>query len=214
MKRLLIATALLAASALPVACKSTEGHDRAADTADQVVEVGGSAGQTQLRLDNTLAALEQVVATAKQDPKPAFDTFVKEYEAFSDELADLTKQRESLKSKAESWFTEFEKQNEAITDADLRKAGTKRLAEFREEVNGVSKQVDELMNGTTALHSRLKDVRTFLGNDLTAKGIDTVSGRIADAAKEGRKFAAGLGKLSKSSADLASKMRAASKPAQ
>lgn len=214
MNRILLATVLLAASILPAACKSTEGHDRAKDTADQVVEVGGAAGQTQLRLDNTLAALEQVVATAQQNPKPAFDTFVKEYGAFSDELADLTKQREALKSKAETWFAEFEKKNEAIQDPDLRKAGTKRLAEFREEVKGVSQQVDELMNGTTALHGRLKDVRTFLGNDLTAKGIETVSGRIADAAKEGRKFAAGLGKLSKSSEMLASKMRAAQKPAQ
>jgi len=212
MTKSLILVSLCAATALFTGCATTEGHDRAAETADQVVELGGSAGQTQLRLDNTLVALEKVVATAQQDPKPAYATFVREYEAFTNEFAGLTKDREMLKAKSATWFTEFEKQNNAIGDADLREAGTKRLAEFREQVAEVSEQVDELMSGTSSLNTRLKDVRTFLGNDLTPKGIDTVSGRIGDAAKEGRKFAAGLGKLSKSSTDLAAKMRAARMP--
>lgn len=212
MTKSLILASFFTVTALFTGCASTEGHDRAAATAEQVVDLGGAAGQTQLRLDNTLAALEKVVATAKQDPQPAYATFVREYDEFSDEFADLTEEREELKAKSATWFAEFEKKNDAIGDADLRKAGTKRLAEFREQVADVSKQVDELMSGTSSLNTRLKDVRTFLGNDLTPQGIETVSGRISDAAKEGRKFAAGLGKLSKSSTDLAAKMRAARMP--
>lgn len=214
MNRSLLLAALLALTPLPLACKSTEGHDRAAETANQVVEIGGIAGQTQLRLDNTLAALEKVVATANQDPKPAFDTFAKEFNAFSSEFASLTKERESLKTKAELWFTEFAKKNDAIQDADLRKDGTKRLAEFREQVGDLSKQVDTLMTGTSALEAQIRDLRTFLGNDLTKKGIDTASGRIEDTAKNGRKVASGLGKLSKASEEIASKMRAATPPAK
>lgn len=214
MNRSLLLAAILSLAALPLACKSTEGHDRAADTASQVVEVGGTAGQTQLRLDNTLAALEKIAASAKQDPKPAFNTFLSEFKAFSAEFADLTTQREALKAKSDLWFTEFAQKNDAIADEDLRKAGTKRLAEFRAQVADVSKQVDELMSGTAALEGQLRDLRTFLGNDLTPKGIETVSGRIRDAAKDGRKVASGLGKLSKSSEEIASKMRAAQQPAQ
>lgn len=214
MLRTRILAVIVSAALLPVACKSTEGHDRAADTADQVTTVGASAAQTQLRLDATLAAMEKIVATAKQDPKPAFDTFVKELESFNSTFAGLTGQREALKTKSETWFTEFQKQNDAIQDAELRKDGAKRLDEFKSKVGDLSKQVDELMTGTTSLQGRLKDLRTFLGNDLTPKGIETVSGRVEDSAKEGRKLAAGFGKLSKTSDSLASSMRAARAPAQ
>lgn len=214
MNRPLLLGALLALAALPVACKSTQGHDLAADTASQVVEVGGAAGQTQLRLDNTLASLERIVATAAQNPKPAYDAFVSELKAFSGEFADLTQERGRLQTQAEGWFTEYTTKNDAIQDADMRKAGAMRLAEHREQVAEVSKQVDELMTGVAALQVRLTDLRTFLGNDLSAKAIESVSGKIADGVKDGRKLAAGLGKLSKSSTELASKLRAANQPAQ
>jgi chromosome segregation ATPase len=201
-------TTLLAVAALPMACKTTEGHDRAAATADQVVSVGGVAGQTQLHLDNTLSALDKIVATAKQDPKPAFDAFVKSLGSFKSEFADLAKQRASLKSEAESWFTEFSKQNDQISDEDMKKAGAKRLADYREQVGDISKQVDDLMASCTAVSASLEDLRKFLGNDLSPKGIDAASDKAEDCGKDGRKVAAGLGKLSKSSEALASKLRA------
>jgi len=204
---------LLLFSALPLACKATEGHDRAETTSDQVVAVGHAAGQTQLQLDQTLAAMEQIVATKDQDPKPAYDQFAKSLSSFGKEFAGLNSSRDTLKSKAEIWFAEFEKQNNAIQDEELRKAGEKRLNTFREEVAGVSKQVDELLEGTTAIEARLKDVRTFLSNDLSPDGIGAVASRISDVAKDGNKVAARLGDLSKGSEALGAKLRAARKPA-
>lgn len=204
--------AVLCLAAMLTACKSTEGHDRAASTADQVVAVGSVAGQTQASLDDTLNSMEQVVATMKQGPKAAFDGFSKHLASFSSNVAKLTSERTALSAKAETWFTEFEKQNVAIQDPDLRKTGEKRLADFREQVADVSKQVDVLMRETTALEGRIKDLRAYLGNDLTPDGIEAVSGRISDAAKDGRKVAVGLGELSKSSDALAAKMRASRPP--
>jgi len=198
---------------LPLACKATEGHDRAENTADQVVAVGHAAGQTQLHLDETLAAMEQVVATKDQSPKKAYDDFAKSLGSFGKEFAGLNSSREALKSKADVWFMEFEKQNNAIQDEELRKAGEKRLNTFRDEVAGVSKQVDELLEGTTAIEARLKDIRAFLGNDLSPDGIGAVASRISDVAKDGNKVAARLGDLSKGSDALAEKLRAARKPA-
>jgi hypothetical protein len=214
----LVKTILLASSialaVVPLACKTAEVHDRASTTADSVVAVGGAAGQTQLHLDNTLAALEQIAATAKQDPLPAFKTFADSFDAFGRHLADLTEKRKSLETESMAWFTDFEKQNAAIQDPDLRKQGDQRLADFRTKVGGVSGQVDNLMAETLSLQGHLKDVRTFLGNDLTPAGIANVAGRITSYGKDGRKVAEGLGKLSKSSGDLAASLRSARAPAQ
>ena len=212
-KNLLLASSL-ALAALPMACKTAEVHDRASSTADCVVAVGGAAGQTQLHLDNTLAALEQIAATAKQDPMPAFKTFADSFDAFGRNLTTLTKQRSTLETEAMAWFTDFEKQNAAIQDPALRKQGDQRLADFRTKVGGVSGQVDSLMSEALALQGHLKDLRTFLGNDLTPAAIASVSSRITDSAKEGRKVAEGLGKLSKASGELATSLRAARAPAQ
>ena len=200
--------------ALPLACKATEGHDRAESTADRVVDVGAAAGQTQLHLDKTLDALAQLEATRNQDPKPGYKEFTGSYDNFASELATLVKRRDSLRTTAESWFSEYEKQNRSIQDEDLRKTGEKRLSGFREQIADTSKQVDEILKNANAVDGRLKDLHTYLSNDLTPDGIDAVSGRISDLSKDGRKVAARLGDLSKSSETLAGKLRAARKPAQ
>jgi hypothetical protein len=204
--------ALLAVAAPMTACKSTEGHDRAETTSNKVHDLAGVAGQTQTHLDKTLNALERVVATKDTGPKPAFDSFVSELGAFHGSFADLTKSRDALRASAEAWFTEFDKQNSAIQDEGLRADGAKRLTGFREQVRDVSKQVDDLMMNTKALELRLGDLRTYLGNDLTPGGIDSVSGRIKDTASEGRKLAESLGKLSKSSDTLANGLAATRPP--
>ena len=74
--------------------------------------------------------------------------------------------------------------------------------------------MDEILKNANAVDGRLKDLHTYLSNDLTPDGIDAVSGRISDLSKDGRKVAARLGDLSKSSETLAGKLRAARKPAQ
>jgi len=204
--------ALLLLSALPMGCKATEGHDRAETTADKVVAVGAAAGQTQLQLDNTLAALAQIEADKSKDPKPAYGTFVKSFDAFCDEHAGLVGARAALKSSAEAWFSEYAKQNSAIQDEDLRETGEKRLANFKELVAETSQQIDKLMESAGSIEGRVKDLRTYLGNDLTPDGIDAVAGRIDDVSSDGRKLAARLGELSKASTELAGKMRAARKP--
>jgi hypothetical protein len=200
-------TTTLALAAVPMACKTTEGHDRAATTANQVVKVGGVAGQTQLRLDNALTALQKIEESAKGDPKPAFDSFMKELGTFKSEFGTLASERAALRTEAESWFTEYAKQNDQIADEDMKEAGKKRLMDYREQVTDISKQVDDLMASCTAVSGSLDDLRKFLGNDLSAKGIEAASDKIGDCAKEGRKVAAGLGKLSKSSEALAAKLR-------
>ena len=115
---------------------------------------------------------------------------------------------------AESWFKEFEAKNSAIQDEGLREDGAKRLAEFRERMGETSKQVDELLKGAGDVDKTLGDLRTYLGNDLSPDGVKAASGKIADVAKDGHKVAEGLGELSKKSAALATKMRAARKPAE
>lgn len=194
------------------ACETTNVHDRASETSATVVSLGGAAGQTQLHLDNTLTALEQVASSAKQDPKPAFNAFADSFDAFGRHLADLTRQRSALDTRASLWFSEFERQNANILDASLRRKGEQRLTEFRQKIADLSRQVDALMAQTLGLQAQLKDVRVFLGNDLTAPGIADVADRIAQHAKDGRKIAAALGQLSRSSGELADSLRAARQP--
>jgi hypothetical protein len=209
-----LSTALLSAllCTLPPGCKSSETHDEAAATATSVVEVGGDAGQVQLHLDQTLTALEQVSATGAQDPKPAFDTFKSGLETYSSHLADLMQDRTAFTDRARNWLDDFSKRNEAIGDEDLRKAGAKRIAEFSEQVGDITKKVDELVTDSKAIESRLTDLRTFLGNDLTPKAVETASGRIKDVSKDGRKIAERWGQLSKSSEAMGAELRSAQTP--
>ena len=205
---------LLIAALSAASCKSTEGHDRAASTADQVVMVGHCAGQTQLRLDQALNGLKKVDSTRGEDPTPAFKEFASAYSSYTEELADLRKERTTLTARAESWFNEFEMKNAAIQDENLRADGAKRLAEYRERIHETAQQVDDLLKGATTVEKELGDLRTYLGNDLSPDGVKTASGKIADVTKDGHKVAEALGDLSKKSDALATKMRAARKPAE
>jgi len=203
---------LIALGALAFGCKTTETHDRAATTADHVVAVGGTAGQTQVQLDRAADALDDIVAKAAVDPTSAFKTFRTALEGFSDSFAKLKGERAALGESATLWFSEFQKNNNAIQDMELRKLGEERMADLQSKIGDVQKQVDELLANTTAVEVRMNNLRTFLGNDLTQAGIKTVAGRVSDTTKDARKAAGGLGRLSKSSEAAAEKMRAARPP--
>ncbi len=203
---------VFALAGLPLACKSTETHDRAATTADSIVAVGGVAGQAQLRLDQTLDALEQVAARSVNDPKPPFDAFAAKFDDFQDELDNLESDRVSFENRANTWLAEYAERNETIQDAELRQAGATRVADFRSQIAGITQDVDGILSDARALEARLLDVRTFLGNDLTPQAVRTVSGRIDEITRDGRKLAERLGQLSKSSSETAGKLRAVRTP--
>jgi hypothetical protein len=195
------------------ACATTEGHDRANATALRVEAVGGAAGQTQLRLDQTLDALEQIAATATQDPQPAFRAFSTAFARFQSELQRLASERARLDSTSQTWFAEFQRQNAAIQDPELREQGEQRLADLRARTTDTSARFARFLEATRGFETRLADLRLYLGNDLTPAGIDAVTGRIRTTAQEGRELAADLGELSKSATDLAAPLRAARQPA-
>jgi len=201
----------LAIQATP-GCKTTEVHDQATTTADRIEAVGARSGLAQQRLDATLAALEQVREKAETDSQPAFKTFSSELAGFETELGKLVSARGSMKSAAETWFQQYETQTASIEDAQLREASAKRLTDFRSRVEKVSASVDDLVTESESIQGRLEDMRTYLGADLTPKGIEAVEGRIGDLAKDGRNVAEKLGKFSESSASAAQALRSAQPP--
>ncbi len=211
--------ARLSASALVIAlasaaCKSTEGSDRAAQTALQVEAVGSVTGQTQLRLDQSLDALEQIAATADHNPKPAFDAFVTAFESFRAESAKFSREHGQLQSQMQTWFAEFSKRNATIQDAELRAQGEERLADLRGKSSAASERYEEVLTATRSFATRLGDLRIFLGNDLTPAAIETVGSRIKDTTKEGRQLAEKLGEYSKAAESIATPLRAAKQPAK
>jgi uncharacterized phage infection (PIP) family protein YhgE len=195
-----------------VSCKSTEVHDEAGAAASRIDALSSIAGQAQRRLDNTLNALTKVRDDAKTNPAPAFASFSDELSHYGSELNNLASTRNSMKSTVEGWLANYEKQNATIQDESLKEKANERLAEHRTKVTEVGTRIDALMTDAEATHKLLKDMRAYLGGDLTPQGIDSVSGRIGDISSDGRKVASRLGEFRDAALNTASALRSAQAP--
>jgi hypothetical protein len=147
-------------------------------------------------IDVTLVALDDLVNKPAPDLKPQFKTF----SASLDRLADASKRAEKAATvadqKSAEYFQSWEKQTADIKYQAVRDQSVSRKTQVSNEFNTVNQRYRENQAVITPLISYLQDIRTALGTDLTAEGIQSVKSLAQNADQNARKVQSALSRLS------------------
>jgi chromosome segregation ATPase len=163
---------------------ATEGHDRANDTANKMTSLRTAIVATRDQVGVVSTSLTELTKE-NVDAKTAFNSF----SAASDKLNEETKKTQDilrdLRAQGAAYFAEWQKQNAAITDPDIKKAADERRAEMTKNLDGVTKSMDEAAALYPPYLARIQDAKTFMSNDLTKNGIKTIDSTLNHLVKEG-----------------------------
>ena len=141
--------------------------------------------QAQRILRRQRMALGQVAATANTNPRKAF-------EQYSDSLANLEsvaekakKRGAEMKAQGQAYFAQWEKQMAQVKNPEIRNLAVQQKAKLQATFDSIKQYTEPLKAQFDPWLSDLKDLRTYLSNDLTTSGVDAAKGLFAKTQSEG-----------------------------
>jgi chromosome segregation ATPase len=172
---------LLAVFPVLASCQSSSGHAQADSTAMHMDELRAALTDTKTKVEDSAKALAGVLEKAEADPAPAFEHYKASVSATESAAAQARSQTEALKSQGAGYFQAWEKQAESITDPELKQRAMDRRTKLAAAVESVSTTMAAAGEELDTYIKSLKDMQTYLSNDLTPAGIKSVKDRIKKA---------------------------------
>lgn len=150
---------------------STTSMDRATKTTNLMQTVEGDYQQASEQIDATRASLEDLIKPGQTDMKRAYVAYGENVGKMEKLGKRLDMHTEQMRARGNEYFAEWES---SYTSPEIRELSERRRNEMRE----VYAKIPEASIGVSgALKSYLTDIRdiqTYLSNDLTPQGIETI----------------------------------------
>lgn len=184
MKNLSLFASLILVSAFVSGCAS-HGYNRADSAANSVQRAASRVDVGASQIEIALATLTDLMENPGADMKPQFgkfDSAVNNLESLSKDIAGKS---ETMQKKGTAYFEKWDEELAQIQSEDIRSRSASRKTEV---MQGFERVQANYQNSSVALApfiTRLADIRTALGTDLTPAGLESIRGSVAAAKTEG-----------------------------
>jgi hypothetical protein len=165
---------LLGTAAFSGGCATT-GMDRSAKTSNSIQEVDSEIRKIIVQMDLTATSLDSLVNAGQPDLKKSFDTYSDNLVKLDSEGKRVLKRIEEMKSRSKEYFAEWEKQGNAYTNPQIRELSEERRNKLAEIYAQVPAAGAGIKGAYLAYLTDLKEIQMFLSNDLTPKGVETIT---------------------------------------
>jgi DNA repair ATPase RecN len=156
---------------------ATTGMDRSEKTSNSIQDVDKEIRKLIVQIDVTSASLDTLINANAATPD-----LKKSYDSYSDNVSKLDKEgklemkrMDEMKSQSKEYFAEWEKQDGNYTNHEIRELSDER----RTSLAAIYARVPEASVGVRGAYfdylKDLKEIQIYLSNDLTAKGIESIT---------------------------------------
>jgi hypothetical protein len=181
------AALVLAAGSLFLSTNSfAAGYKKADKTGASIAEFRDEIVKIRKEVESTMLALDKVVETANSDPRKAFKEFDKSVPRVEDAAQKAKKRSADMKAKGKAYFDQWEKELATLNDPDIRQLAQQRKAELQGTFDALRTVMEPARDQFNTWLSGLKDLQTYLPNDLTIGGVNAARDLIEKTKTSGR----------------------------
>jgi hypothetical protein len=177
--------ATVAAALLLAGCGTTAGYKQAEKTGASIAEMRTEIVSSQKAIDQTMLALEQVAATANANPRKAFEQYAKSLDNLKSAADKARKRGEEMKARGQAYFKQWEQELAEVKNPAIRQLAEQRRAKLQAAFDSIQQYAEPLKEKFDPWLSDLKDLRSYLSNDLTIGGVDAAKSLFAKTQTEG-----------------------------
>ena len=178
MKAIHASLTCLAVVALLSGCASSSGYKQADKTGASIADFHKEVINLKQAVDNTMELLNQTTETAASDPRKAFQAFAKSVDQVESARNKAAKRAADVKAAGAAYFKQWEKELANVNNSAIRALAESRKAKLNEIFGRVRPLVEQAKTDFDPFLSDIKDLRSFLGQDLTIAGVDAAKGII------------------------------------
>lgn len=191
---LLLNLLALGGVAILASCASAN-YKQSASTASALSDSANRVSQGGVLIDQTLAALDDLVNNPQPDLRQQFKTF----SASVDELAatdkDVGGKAEDMKAKGAAYFERWDQELAKIQNEDIRNRAESRKQDVAGRFHRIAAHYDEAKTAFRPFMSDLRDVQRFLATDLTTGGLSAAKSFAAKANADAKPLHESFSKL-------------------
>ena len=184
MKRI---SALLIFAASCSGPSGTEGADRASAASEAVGRFREETARTGEAIGKALGSLDELSRAISGDARPALDAFARSVADLDSQATAMAVAIDSMRRSTATYLEAWEKETASLVNPDLRLRALDRRNEVKEALAKIDAVLREALPPLLDQRTQLRDVRTYLANDLTPRGLAVVKDVQAKARENGAK---------------------------
>lgn len=172
-----------------------QGPQAVSSSMDQVEE---NLGSTQTQVDYVDSAIEDLTRSASAedaDLERAFEEFTEEVEKMEEIGEELASHADAMREQGVSYFEEWRTSGEEISDPEIRDISEERHAQSRSAFDEATRSSVDVKRVLQTYISDLRDIETFLSNDLTPSGVEAIAPVIEQAREDGEALKQAIGPM-------------------
>jgi hypothetical protein len=165
-------------------CGTTSSYKQADKTFGKMEALKSELLDGKVQIEKMIPALNQVVATADSDPRPAYELFKEEYTNTQKQADKVRKTAEQMKKEGQAYFKAWEAEFEKVASEDMRQRFEKRKAELASQYDKISDYAQQVKVDFEQFEQNISDISVVLSVDLTSAGIKSISNDVKKVTKE------------------------------
>jgi hypothetical protein len=154
---------------------STTGIERSARATSTMRAVEGDFRQVPVQVDATSAALNELIRPGQVDVKRAYDSYAEKVSAMQKLGNKLDAHSAEMKARGRDYFEEWEKQGGSYSNPQIRELSEQRRADLSQAYSRVSEASIGARASLDTYLADLKEIQSYLSNDLTPKGLQAIA---------------------------------------
>ncbi len=167
-------------------CAITAGYKQADRTGAGIADYRDEVVAVKQAVDQTLRSIDQIELTANTDPRKAFEKFSKDLAVLNSEAAKAERRGQEMREKGDAYFANWEQQLAELKNPQIRALAQQRRDKLWNAFNNIKSVAEPLKAQFDPWLSDVKDLQTYLNNDLTIEGVDAAKSQIAKTRSDGQ----------------------------
>ncbi len=167
---------------------ASPGYKQADRAGSSMAETTAALDRGIKQVDADLAALDSLVAARDGNLRPAYKKYSSQVDETEAAAEKGRKRVAALRERADEHFESWVKETESIANPELREAAGARRTQARQAFGALTDSLDQVKVAYDPFIADLRDIRTALGSDLTAAGVNAASPTISKAKSNGQKL--------------------------
>jgi phage shock protein A len=156
-------------------CGASTGMERSVDATTTMQTVENDIQRIVVQLNVTGQSLDNLVSFGNSDVKKAFDTFTAEVEKIENMENSFSAHANEMQARGKDYFEEWKQEGAAYSNPEIQALSDQRRAELGEVYGRIATNSVGVKTAFKTYVSDLNEIRTYLSNDLTSKGIDAIA---------------------------------------
>jgi chromosome segregation ATPase len=165
----------LAATTLTAGCaKGDGGQDRSAKAVDSLRDTRNEVAGAHKQVDEVIAASATLQA-GQGDLKKAYDKYKKEVAETEEAAKDIRKRADDMRARSHEYQAKWQEEMSKVTNPDLKAAAQARATKVRGRYDMIQAKAQDAKAAYEPFIRDLKDLQTYLSNDLTPGAVEAAT---------------------------------------